>query len=129
MSFNTLNKLPQFPTTEAVLFFICKNCHIKEISDNVFIDAKNIISLDLSHNEISSTSLNPDVFRGPYSDVNYSPINLQILDLSHNKITYLDEKLFEHAPYLKKVVLSYNNLEKIEDGTLEALANLKNLEV
>lgn len=129
MSFNTINKLSQFPSTEATIFFTCKNCKLSEIAVNAFIDAKNIISLDLSHNEITSDSLHPDIFRGPHSDADYSPINLQMLDLGHNKINFIDEKLFEHTPNLKKIVLSYNNLESIADGTLQALASCQNLEV
>lgn len=129
MSFNTINKLLQFPPSEATIFFTCKNCKLSEIAVNAFIDVKNIVSLDLSHNEITSDSLHPDIFRGPHSDEDYSPINLQLLDLGHNKIKFLDEKLFEHTPNLKKIVLSHNNLESIADGTLQALASCHNLEV
>jgi len=129
MSFNTINKLSQFPATDATIFFTCKNCKLSELAVNAFIDAKNIVSLDLSFNEITSDSLHPDIFRGPHSDTDYSPINLQILDLGHNDIQFLDEKLFEHTPYLKKIVLSYNELKNIADGTLQTLASCQHLEV
>jgi Leucine-rich repeat (LRR) protein len=129
MSLNNIKKLSPFPSTDAVIFFTCENCKLSEIAINSFIDAKNIILLDLSHNEITSDSLHPDIFRGPHSDTDYSPINLQMLDLSHNKIKFLDEKLFEHTPILKKIVLNYNDLENIADGTLQALASCQHLEV
>ncbi|CAH1728689.1 unnamed protein product [Chironomus riparius] len=129
MSFNTINKLSQFPSTDATIFFTCKNCKLSEIAVNAFIDVKNIVSIDLSFNEITGDSLHPDIFRGPHSDTDNSPINLQMLDLSHNDISYLDEKLFEHTPNLKKIVLSHNQLKNIADGTLQALSSCQYLEI
>lgn len=111
------------------MFFTCKNCEIKAISTNIFIDTPYIQLLDLSFNKIKSESLYPAVFRGQHLDENFSPLYLQTLDISHNSVEYLDEKLFEHTPYLRKITLSYNQLKELSGGTLRALKSCKNLEV
>lgn len=129
MSNNDVGRLQQFPYTNALLFFTCRHCKISSISSEAFIDASHVVLLDLSFNKIRSEDLNPDIFRGPHSDEEYSPIKLQYLDLSHNDLNYLDKLLFEHTPELRKLDLSYNNFEGLDEGTDEALARLEKLEV
>lgn len=129
MSFNNLHHLQQFPSTEALIFFTCRHCKVSTISNEAFIDAKNIVFLDLSFNKLSSEAFNPDIFRGPHNDDEYSPIMLETLDLSHNSINYLDKLLFEHTPHLKKLDLSYNEFKTLEEGTQLAIGSLHNLEV
>jgi Leucine-rich repeat (LRR) protein len=129
MSFNDLHKLQQLPSTEALILFTCRHCKIAEIDNEAFIDTKNIKLLDLAYNELTSSSLNSDIFRGPYNDDEYSPIMLESLDLSHNRIDSLDKFVFEHTPHLKKLDLSFNELKTIEEGSAIALSNLHNLQV
>lgn len=128
MSYNEVERLQQFPYTNALLFFTCRHCEISKIASEAFIDASHIVLLDLSFNKIRSEDLNPDIFRGPHSDEEYSPIRLQYLDLSHNELNYLDKLLFEHTPELRKLDLSYNNFETLDEGTDESLAKLEKLE-
>lgn len=122
-------RLPQFPPTKALLFFTCRHCKIATIKAGAFLDSPNIAMLDLSFNKISSENLNPDIFRGPFSDDAYSPINLHSLDLSHNELNYLDKMLFEHTPELRKLDLSYNDFKTLDEGTDEALGKLEHLEI
>lgn len=128
MSHNDVGRLQQFPYTNALLFFTCRHCKISNIASEAFIDASRIVLLDLSFNKIRSEDLNPDIFRGPHNDEEYSPIKLQYLDLSHNDLNYLDKLLFEHTPELRKLDLSYNNFESLDEGTDEAIAKLEKLE-
>jgi Leucine-rich repeat (LRR) protein len=129
LSFNDLHQLQQLPSTDAIVFFTCRHCKISQLANAAFIDVPNITSLDLSFNEISSESLNPDIFRGPQSEDEYTTIRLAILDLSDNSITFLDEKLFEHTPHIKKLDLSHNHLSGLDEGTGVALSGLAELEV
>lgn len=99
------------------------------IVSHAFIDAPNVISLDLAFNEIESSSLFPEIFKGPDNDDEYSPIKLESLDLSHNKISFLEKILFEHTPNLKSLDMSYNPINQFDEPTEMALASLRKLEV
>lgn len=129
LSHNNVVRLQQFPTANALLFFTCRHCEISSFVVGTFIDSPNVVLLDLAYNKITSDSLNPEIFRGPFSEEKYSPIKLQILDLSHNQINFLDKLIFEHTPDLKKLDLSYNELNSLDDGTNEAIASLEKLEI
>lgn len=129
MSLSNIDVLQQFPTTEALFSFTCRHCNMTGIVSHSFIDAPNIITLDLAYNEIESSNLFPEIFKGPDSDVEYAPIKLQSLDLSHNKISFLEKILFEHTPSLKSLDLSYNPINQFDEPTELALASLHNLEV
>lgn len=122
-------RLQQFPPTKALLFFTCRHCKITTLKPGAFLDSPNIAMLDLSFNKISSENLNPDIFRGPFSDDEYSPIKLQSLDLSHNELNYLDKMLFEHTPEIRKLDLSYNDFKTLDEGTDAAIAKLEHLEI
>lgn len=129
MSLSHIDILQQFPTTEASFSFTCRHCKMSGIVSHAFIDAPNIVTLDLAFNEIESSSLFPEIFKGPDNDAEYAPIKLQALDLSHNKISYLERILFEHTPDLKSLDLSYNPINQFDEPTEMALASLHKLEV
>ena len=129
MSMNKLTTLQQFPMTDAKIMFTCRHCGISSIAANAFIDTPNILTLDLAFNELESSALFPEIFKGPEKDEIYAPIALQKLDLSHNKLTTLDKLIFEHTPDLKYLVLSHNSLQIFDDSTQWALRSLGNLEV
>lgn len=129
MSLSNLNYLQQLPATTAVIFFTCRHCKINEIASGAFIDVPNIVSLDLSWNNIESDKMHADIFRGPYSDNAYEPIKLETLDISHNSISFLEELIFEHTPNIRSLDLSYNALHSLGDTTKVALAKLHKLEV
>lgn len=129
LSHNDVESLQQFPSTDAHLFFTCQHCKISSIETEVFIDAANIVMLDLSFNKLTSESLNPDIFRGPHNDEEYSPIKLRHLDLSHNNLNFLDKLLFEHTPEVRKLDLSYNDFKTLDESTELAIAKLEKLEI
>ena len=129
MSLSSIDVLQQFPTTEASYSFTCRHCKMSGIVSHAFIDAPNIVTLDLAFNEIESSNLFPEIFKGPDNDAEYAPIKLQALDLSHNKISFLEKILFEHTPELKSLDLSYNPINQLDEPTEMALASLHKLEV
>jgi hypothetical protein len=126
---NYINILQPLPATNAKILFICRHCHISKISPHTFVDSPNILSLDLAYNELKGDDLDPEIFRGPENDDNYAPIKLETLRLCHNKLNYLDSRIFEHTPNLKILDLSYNYFESFDDGTEKAIRSLHNLEV
>lgn len=129
MSLSNIQVLKQFPTTDASFSFTCRHCKMSGIVAHAFIDAPNVISLDLAFNEIESTNLFPEIFKGPDQDDQYAPIKLQALDLSHNKISFLEKILFEHTPDLRSLILSYNPINQFDEPTELALTLLHKLEV
>lgn len=129
MSMNSIETLQQFPTTNATIYFSCRHCKIAAIQSHAFIDTPNILTLDLAYNQITSTSLFPEIFKGPESDNEYAPIKLESLDLSYNAISFLEKILFEHTPYLRLLDLSYNPINAFDEPTEQALSSLHNLEV
>lgn len=129
MSQNPLQHLQQLPATDARIFFTCRHCKISGIASHAFIDAPNIVLLDLSYNDITSSELSPQIFKGPDSDDAYAPIKLETLDLSHNKINSLEKLLFEHTPNLKSLILGHNAFNKFDEPTELAIGSLHKLEV
>lgn len=129
MSLNNLKLLQQLPTTDAFLYFTCRHCKIASIESHAFIDTTNIKALDLAFNEIKSSELFPEIFKGPENDVEYAPIMLETLDLSHNQISYLEKILFEHTPHLRSLDISYNPINQLDEPSQLALRSLHKLEV
>ncbi|CRK88204.1 CLUMA_CG001985, isoform A [Clunio marinus] len=129
LSLSKIQFLQQLPPTDATLFFTCRHCNIIKIASHAFINTPNIKLLDLSFNNIESLELFPEIFKGPYSDEQLAPIQLQTMDLSHNKISYLEKILFEHMPYLKSLDLSYNPIDIMNEQSQQALASLLHLEI
>lgn len=129
MSQNSLQHLQQFPTTDARIFFTCRHCKISGIASRAFIDAPNIVLLDLSYNDITSSELFPEIFKGPDNDDEYAPIKLKTLDLSHNKISSLEKLVFEHVPHLKELILGHNPFNNFDEPTELAIGSLHKLEV
>ncbi|XP_065372008.1 P-granule-associated novel protein 1 [Calliphora vicina] len=120
---NTIDILQQLPSTNSTLSFACRHCGIKHLQAPTFMDVPNIISLDLAYNEITNDELTPDVFRGPYHITSYEPIALKELDLSHNKLSSLDRRIFEHTPNITKLNLSWNDFKVLDNPTTMALAS------
>ncbi|XP_058444242.1 SLIT and NTRK-like protein 6 isoform X2 [Malaya genurostris] len=128
LSGNSINVLQQLPATDADLVFSCRHCNLSELSSGVFLDAPNVIRLDLSWNRLTGDVLRPDVFRGRYAEQEYESIALDELDLSYNVIEYLDESLFEHMAHLRRLSLAHNPIEEISEGTAIAIGSITQLE-
>lgn len=73
--------------------------------------------------------LTPDVFKGPYSNQMYEPIELRHLNLAYNQIHSLQKDVFEHTPYLEILILEGNQLRVLDQVTQIAIASLTHLQV
>lgn len=73
--------------------------------------------------------LTPDVFKGPYSNQMYEPIQLRHLDLGYNQIHSLQKDVFEHTPYLEVLILAGNQLRVLDQVTQIAISSLTQLQV
>ncbi|KAL5285142.1 hypothetical protein ACFFRR_007091 [Megaselia abdita] len=125
---NRLLKLQQVPSTNATVSFACRHCQIRDFDSSVFIDVPHIHDLDLSWNEITGDVLTGETFRGPYQSNSYQPLDLTRIDFSHNGISTLDSRVFEHSPKLIYLNLDHNkfldlntsvNALKIADQLIE----------
>lgn len=101
------------PSTNATVSFSCRYCAIKDFDSSIFIDVPHIQDLDLSWNEITGDVLTGETFRGPYQLNSYQPLDLERIDLSHNKISSLNGQVLEHSPKLFYLNLDYNNIDDL----------------
>ncbi|KAH8349071.1 hypothetical protein KR084_004056, partial [Drosophila pseudotakahashii] len=125
---NQIKLLQQLPATNASLTLSCRHCGLQNLQVPLFMDVPNVEALYLSWNELSNDALVPDLFRGPFRNTRYEPIGLRDLDLSHNRISRLDRRLFEHTPHLTKLNLAYNKLIALDEATTAAIASVKTLQ-
>ncbi|XP_070072795.1 leucine-rich repeat-containing protein 70 [Drosophila takahashii] len=125
---NQIKLLQQLPATNASLTLSCRHCGLQNLQVPLFMDVPNVEALYLSWNELSNDALVPDLFRGPFRNTRYEPIGLRDLDLSHNRISRLDRRLFEHTPHLTKLNLAYNKLIALDEATTAAVASVKTLQ-
>lgn len=124
---NPIGKIQKLPQTNATVSLSFKNCFIRELHDDIFVNVINVNFLDLSDNLLHYEDLVPEVFRGQFDENDYEPIGLQELNLARNKITSLDIKIFEHTPNLTVLDLSGNPLHVIDEGTWFAINSLQRL--
>ncbi|EDV93274.1 leucine-rich repeat-containing protein 70 [Drosophila grimshawi] len=125
---NNIRLLQQLPATRAVLTLSCRHCGMQQLQAPLFMDVPNVEGLYLSWNEIGDDALKPELFRGPFNTTKYEPIALKDLELSHNRISRLDRKLFEHTPQLRKLALAHNRLSVLDAATTAALASITSLQ-
>lgn len=93
-----------------------------------FLKLGTLRSLDISFNKLTSASLKPDVFQGPYDPSTYEPLkNMSFLSLANNDIHTLDPDLFEHFPNLEALSISHNPFKVIDPNTAIAISTLHNL--
>lgn len=125
---NELKHLNHLTSTDATVFFSCRNCHLKSLASAVFIDVPNIAMVDLSWNFLDSDALRPDIFRGRFNNELYEPVSFVHLDLSHNNIATLEHDVFLHTVKLKHISLAHNPLNISDPVTVLAIARLYHLE-
>ncbi|KAJ6638216.1 Toll-like receptor Tollo [Pseudolycoriella hygida] len=123
---NKISFLNQLPATDALMYFSCRHCGIKEIETGVFANVPSIYKVDLSWNALND--LRPEILKGRYSPTAYEPIPLAELDLGHNSLVTLDHGSFEHVLGLKTLNLEHNQLNLEDISTMAALVKLKHLE-
>ena len=81
---------------------------IVDLKSNTFFMLKNLLSVDLSYNQL--TSLNPSIFVGA------GPITR--IYLKHNKIHLISHCTFEPMMQLRVLVLSENNIDELGENIL-----------
>ncbi|XP_059056388.1 leucine-rich repeat neuronal protein 3-like [Achroia grisella] len=105
-------------------------CGIQFIESTSFRDLQEMVTLDLSHNKLTSAKLSPHAFEGRYSPEEYEPlISMRNLNLAYNDLHSLHQDLFEHLPELAELDLSGNPLTTIDQVTLIAISSLPMLKV
>lgn len=125
---NTIGYLKQLPATEARAHFSCRRCELVDISSAAFIDVPNIVTVDLSWNNLVSDAIHADIFRGRFNEQIYEPIPLTSIDFSHNRIETLSRDVFEHLNGLRRLSLAYNPLNVLDNDTCVALGSLHFIE-
>ncbi|KAK2580065.1 hypothetical protein KPH14_012349 [Odynerus spinipes] len=125
---NHLVHVTPFPAV-VISNLILRQNHITIIDNCAFKKIVNLTSLDLSHNELRTEKLIPQVFEGRFSPESYEPLSkLTFLNLAHNKLHALNQDIFEHVPSLKVLTLTGNPLKMIEGHTTLAISSLPYLE-
>lgn len=126
---NSITHIPVLPAYPVENLYLSFN-QINNITDGAFQNLNKLTKLDLSHNNLTTKILDPDVFKGQYSADKYEPINSLIeLDLAYNDLHALQNDLFEHVPNLETLILCKNTFQVIDTSTLVAIASLTSLKV
>ena len=91
------------------------------ISRNNFCNFKNLKYLDLSNNKLTSLNQNQmNVFKMKSSGEEIV-INIEVLKLDHNEITYIKPDIFKYLLNLKYLDLSFNKLKYLHPMSIGAL--------
>uniref|UniRef100_T1GVK5 Uncharacterized protein n=1 Tax=Megaselia scalaris TaxID=36166 RepID=T1GVK5_MEGSC len=96
-----------------------QNNTISVLSPKLFWDLEQLQALDLSRNQITSTWIDKNTFKGL--------IRLVLLNLSHNRINKLNAEIFSDLYTLQILNLRYNQIEQLTDGTFSPMNNLHTL--
>lgn len=110
-------KLFDGPQSMIQLLDINSNSDLEIIDHDAFSNMKQLVSLDLSFNNIES--LDRRLFSGL--------INLESLKLNHNRLKSLDENIFSNLKNLKELCLRNNQLEILDAKLFVGLKNLNEL--
>ncbi len=93
---NQIEYIPRFAPMPVVTLTFRHNS-ISGIEKQAFAELKQLQILDLSHNNLTSESLNEKVLSGGWnSSLGYFPLTVTHLNLSHNRIHSLDKNAFDH---------------------------------
>ncbi|XP_008559334.1 slit homolog 1 protein [Microplitis demolitor] len=91
--------------------------HIEEIPENAMVSMRNLVYLNLAHNNI--TELKSQSLRGLTS--------LQVLILTDNKLKNIEEGAFQDTANLRTLYLYRNVISDLKSGFARGLENLKDL--
>ncbi|KAI4500047.1 hypothetical protein M0802_004917 [Mischocyttarus mexicanus] len=124
---NKLVHIKPFPSV-IIQKLILRQNQITKIDNCAFKNIVNLTELDLSHNQLTTENLKPQIFEGKFSPEAYEPIPLKYLNLASNSIHALDQDFFEHLESLKVLILAYNPLTMLAGHTTLAINSLPYLE-
>ncbi|GBP92905.1 Chaoptin [Eumeta japonica] len=108
--FNNLNKLRYLKLDHNSLRLLPR-----DVFKNTIIE-----HLDLSHNDLA-------LF--PATALSQIGFTLRFLDLSSNRVEYLDSNIFRNTPFLLDLNLGRNFLTVLSDNTFSSLAGLRQLDL
>lgn len=129
LNHNNISQIPEIPTYPVKSLYLSFN-KIDNIAIGAFQNLTQLTILDLSHNKLTSKSLNPHIFKGSYVTDKYLPMQSLIsLDLAYNEMHTLHSDVFEHLPNLETLILCKNVFREIDTSTLIAIASLPSLKV
>lgn len=124
---NGITEVPVFPNLDVRVLDLSHN-NISVIAKKAFFALSKLEVLDLSYNMLTTKSLVPAVFEGPYSADDYEPLGqLRVLRLGYNQLHSLDADLFEHMPNLQELSLVSNVFKTIDTLTENALSSVRTL--
>ncbi|XP_038109180.1 leucine-rich repeat neuronal protein 1 [Culex quinquefasciatus] len=124
---NGITEVPVFPNLDVRVLDLSHN-NISVIAKKAFFALSKLEVLDLSYNMLTTKSLVPAVFEGPYSADDYEPLGqLRVLRLGYNQLHSLDANLFEHMPNLQELSLVSNVFKTIDTLTENALSSVRTL--
>lgn len=93
---NKIEYIPRFAPMPIVTLTFRHNS-IVGIEKQAFAELKQLQILDLSHNNLTSESLNENVLSGGWNaSLGYFPLTVTHLNLSYNRIHSLDKNAFDH---------------------------------
>jgi len=126
---NNITSIPILPKYDVENLYLANN-QIDSITEGAFQNLTELTTLDLSHNRITSKVLVPDVFKGPYTEHDFSALEkLKTLNLGYNDLHTLDADLFEHIPNIEELVLCSNAFHVIDRLSETAISGLSSLKV
>lgn len=123
LSFNELTNIPSliFQDSPDLREIYLQNNSIAHLTSGLFNGLQQLVILNLSSNKISSESVGPDTF--------VDLIRLVILDLSYNRLRYVNNTLFQSQYSLQMLYLSDNDIDMISDNSFSSLYNLHTLDL
>ncbi|XP_065205542.1 toll-like receptor 3 [Planococcus citri] len=107
----------EYVPEEVVMKVVLNKNHVRRMPAKIFTPLKNLTSLDLSENKLSS--LDKYIFR--------DLISLENLNLNGNNISDLSYSLFKSQTHLKNLQLANNQLKNLTMGVFRKLKNLTTL--
>jgi hypothetical protein len=114
-------KLKTFDGLSNIKELNISNNQLISIKKGTFDGLSSLEELDISNNQLISisTPISPRIFNNLYT--------LKILNLSHNKLTTIEEEIFIKLCNLKELDLSWNNLATIKVGAFDGLSSLEKI--
>ncbi|XP_043462867.1 connectin-like [Leptopilina heterotoma] len=127
LSYNQINKIPHdlFEDVTNLEVLDLNHNNLKFLDETIFKNLGNLKRLYLAYNRLEIIQIN--LLRNSQ----YLETLAQLGDLSHNKLTTLDERLFQNVCFLKHLHLNYNQIEEncvrlsVDMGMVNAFRRLR----